>query len=302
MPESSALVTGGAGFIGSHLVDALVADGMRVTVLDDFSSGDRRWAAPHGDRVRVIEGDVRDAAACAAAVEGVEVVHHLASRVSVVESVEHPELYREVVLGGTDRILEASAAAGVRRLVLASSCSVYGDATPPVAESAGIDPQSPYAAMKFAAEESCRAASREGRLETVCPRFFNVYGPRQRADSPYSGVIAIFAAKAAAGESPTVFGDGLQTRDFIAVADIVRGLRLAMSSDRVGRGEPINLGTGLGTTVRDLAAMLGCPEPNLAPAREGEIRHSRADIGMARERLGFEPQVGLRDGLVTLRA
>ncbi|MFM1832750.1 MAG: hypothetical protein RLZZ461_1066 [Planctomycetota bacterium] len=296
MRESSALVTGGAGFIGSHLVDALVADGVQVTVLDDLSSGDRRWPSSHGDRVRFIEGDVRDASVCATAVEGADVVYHLASRVSVVESVAEPELYRAVVLEGTQRMLDAAVAAGVRRLVLASSCSVYGDAPPPVAESAPIDPQSPYAAMKFAAEEACRAASRDGRIETVCPRFFNVHGPRQRADSPYSGVIAIFSAKAAAGESPMIFGDGGQTRDFIHVSDIVRGLRLAMAEPTLGHGEPINLGTGVGTTVLELAKILGCPDPIFAPAREGEIRHSRADGTLAHTTLGFSPSGRLHRG------
>ena len=298
--EASILVTGGAGFIGSHLVDALVADGVDVTVLDDLSSGERRWLDPHGTRVRFIEGDVRDAEACRAAVENVTEVFHLASRVSVVESVERPDLYRDVVLDGTRRILEASSI-GVRRVVLASSCSVYGDAAPPVPETAPIAPMSPYAAMKFEAEEACRGVASDGGVESVCPRFFNVYGSRQRADSPYSGVIAIFADRAARGASPTIFGDGGQTRDFISVRDIVRGLRLAMESDRVGRGEAINLGTGVGTSVRDLAALLGCPEPITAPAREGEIRHSRADVARARERLDFEPRVTLRDGLAELQ-
>lgn len=300
--ERRTLVTGGAGFIGSHLVDALVADGVDVTVLDDLSSGDRQWLDPHGPRVRFIEGDVRDVEACRRAVEGVTEVFHLASRVSVVESVEQPDLYREVVLDGTRRVLEASSSMGVRRVVLASSCSVYGDAPPPVAETAPIAPMSPYAAMKFEAEEACRGVASEGGPETVCPRFFNVYGARQRADSPYSGVIAIFADRAARGESPTVFGDGGQTRDFISVRDIVGGLRLAMDADGVGRGEAVNLGTGIGTSVRDLADLLGCPTPIAAAAREGEIRHSRADIALARKRLGFEPRVPLRDGLAELHA
>lgn len=294
------LVTGGAGFIGSHLVEALLADGGSVTVLDDLSSGDRSRIEALGDRIRFVEGDVRDPDACRIAAKDATEVFHLASRVSVVESVEHPDLYRAVVLEGTQRVLAAATASGVRRLVLASSCSVYGDAEPPVAESAPIAPMSPYAAMKFEAEEACRVAAESGEVETVCPRFFNVYGPRQRADSPYSGVIAIFADRAARGVAPTIFGDGGQTRDFIAVADIVRGLRLAMSSDRVGRGEAINLGTGIGTTVRELALLLGCMDPIPAPARDGEIRHSRADITVARERLGFEPQVSLAVGLDAL--
>ena len=300
--ERRVLVTGGAGFIGSHLVDELVAGGATVSVLDDLSSGDRRWLDPHRERVRFIEGDVRDADACRAAVEDVAEVYHLASRVSVVESIEQPSLYRDVVLEGTRRILEASSSIGVRRVVLASSCSVYGDAPSPVGETAPIAPMSPYAEMKFEAEEACRTVASGGGLETVCPRFFNVYGSRQRADSPYSGVIAIFADRAARGASPTIFGDGGQTRDFISVRDIVRGLRLAMESSRVGRGEAINLGTGVGTSVRDLADLLGCPAPVTAPAREGEIRHSRADVSRARERLDFEPRVRLREGLAELHA
>ncbi|MAC18272.1 MAG: LPS biosynthesis protein WbpP [Phycisphaerae bacterium] len=296
MTDLPALVTGGAGFIGSHLVDELVARGRRVTVLDDLSTGHRDNLARHAGRITFIEGGVEDLEACRRACIGMSEIFHLASRVSVVESVASPTLYREVVLGGTRNMLRAAEAAGARRLVLASSCSVYGDAAPPISEAASLDPQSPYAAMKAEAEEACRESS----ISTVCPRFFNVYGPRQRADSPYSGVIAIFARMAADSTSPTVFGDGLQTRDFIHVSDVVRGLRLAVESPNVGRGEPINFGTGTGTTVLELASLLGCPEPRFAPSRQGEVRHSAANPARGRELLEFESGVVLESGLATL--
>ena len=296
MLDGRALVTGGAGFIGSHVVDELVARDRDVVVLDDLSTGHRDNLVHHGDRVSFIEGGVEDPNACRHACEGVSEVFHLASRVSVVESLESPDLYRAVVLGGTLNMLRAAKAAQARRLVLASSCSVYGDAAPPISETAPLDPGSPYAAMKAEAEEACRHAS----ISTVCPRFFNVYGPRQRADSAYSGVIAIFARLAAESRNPTIFGDGLQTRDFIHVSDVVRGLILAASSEAVGRGEAINFGTGAAITVLDLASMLGCPPPNHQPARTGEVRHSMANGSFARERLGFESRVGLQEGLATL--
>ena len=296
MADEKALVTGGAGFIGSHLVDELVARGRQVAVLDDLSTGRRDNLARHADRITFIEGGVEDPEVCRRACDGVSEIFHLASRVSVVESVASPVLYREVVLGGTRNMLRAAEAAGARRLVLASSCSVYGDATPPISEAARLDPQSPYAAMKAEAEQACR----EAEISTVCPRFFNVYGPRQRADSPYSGVIAIFARMAADSTSPTVFGDGLQTRDFIHVSDVVRGLRLAVESTDVGGGEAINFGTGIDTTILELASLLGCPGPRFAPARDGEVRHSAANPARGRELLEFEARVGLQSGLATL--
>ena len=296
MPDGKVLVTGGAGFIGSHLVDELVARDRRIVVLDDLSTGHSDNLARHGDRVSLIVGGVENLETCRRACEDVSEVFHLASRVSVVESVDSPDLYRKVVQGGTLNMLRAAEAAGGRRLVLASSCSVYGDATPPISEDASLDPQSPYAIFKMEAEEACRRAS----ISTVCPRFFNVYGPRQRADSPYSGVIAIFARLAADSTSPTIFGDGLQTRDFIHVSDVVRGLILAAEEAGVGSGEAINFGTGVGTTVLKLASELGCPTPVFASAREGEVRHSTANPELARKLLGFEAGMDLRSGLTSL--
>lgn len=289
----TALVTGGAGFIGSHLVDRLVSTGRRVIVLDDLSSGRPENLEHHAAAVELRVGSVTDRSACVEAIRDVEEVFHLASRVSVVESVENPDLYREVLVGGTANVLKIASKASARRVVLASSCSVYGDADPPVSETASTDPQSPYAAFKLASEEACRRAS----ISTVCPRFFNVYGPRQRHDSPYNGVIAIFSELARRGERPRIFGDGLQTRDFIHVSDITMGLLYCMESQRLGSGEAINLGTGSATTITELARLLGCGEPIHEPAREGEIRHSRANIDRATAVLGFSPLVQIADGL-----
>ena len=154
--------------------------------------------------------------------------------------------------------------------------------------------------MKLEAEEACREVAASGAIEAVCPRFFNVYGPRQRADSPYSGVVSIFADLAAQGRSPRIFGDGLQTRDFISVRDVVLGLLAAMESPGVGTGEAVNLGTGIGTSVLDVASTLGCRPPVFEPARDGEIRHSRADITLARNLLGFSPTIDLETGLEAL--
>lgn len=287
------LVTGGAGFIGSHLVDELISSGRQVTVLDDFSTGHRSNLSHHGSMVNLVEGSVADEATCRLAVTGADEIFHLASRVSVVESVEDPDLYRDVVLEGTKRILRAAEEGDARRVVLASSCSVYGPASPPVSEHTPLAPESPYAEFKMLAEEACR----DSRLSTVCPRFFNVYGARQRSDSPYSGVIAIFADLARRSVRPKIFGDGLQTRDFIHVTDIVKGLRLCMSSGAIGKGEAINLGTGRATTVLDLARLLGCEPPTFQPARSGEIRHSMADISRARDTLDFDPTMVLEEGL-----
>ena len=238
-------VTGGAGFIGSHLVDALVAGGHEVRVLDDLSSGTRTNLARHLDAahgrhaIELIEGDVRDPAAARRAVEGCAAVFHGAAIVSVARSIEEPELVESVNAGGTLTVLEAARAAGARRLVFASSCAVYGDPpTLPVAEDAATDPLSPYAAAKLTAEEHCRRFAAAGDLETVCLRYFNVFGPRQDPSSEYSGVIARFIDCALAGRELTVFGDGKQTRDFVFVADVVRANVLALtggSRERVTR-------------------------------------------------------------------
>ena len=293
-------VTGGAGFIGSHLVDGLRRAGVTVVVLDDFSSGRMENLAHHTDGVELVEGSIDDAAARRKALADCDLVMHLASRVSVAESVAEPALYHRVVAEGTRDMLESAVAAGAGRLVLAGSCSVYGDAPPPIAETATPAPGSPYADAKLVAESHCRSFAEAGRIATICPRFFNVYGPRQRADSPYSGVIAIFAALAARGETPVIFGDGRQTRDFIHVADVVRGLMLAAMATHTGGGEAVNFGTGRGTDLIELASVLGDAPPRFEAARPGEVRHSIADPGLAAALLGFEAEIGLATGLSSL--
>jgi UDP-N-acetylglucosamine/UDP-N-acetyl-alpha-D-glucosaminouronate 4-epimerase len=332
------LVTGGAGFIGSHTVDALVASGHEVRVLDDLSSGTRTNLARHLDTpngppaIELIEGDVRDPAAVRQAVEGCDAVFHGAAIVSVTRSFEEPELVESVNAGGTLRVREAARTAGARRLVLASSCAVYGDPpTLPVAEDAATDPLSPYAAAKLTAEEHCRRLAAAGDLETVCLRYFNVYGPRQDPSSDYSGVIARFIDAALAGRQLTVFGDGTQTRDFVFVGDVVRANVLALSvrsgeasgpvraaslgegreadgAQRDGSsplptdGRPLNVGSGTATSVNEIAdAVLrlagGTPQVRHLPARAGDILHSQADTARTASLLGFRAEVSFAEGL-----
>lgn len=262
-------VTGGAGFIGSHLVDRLIARGESVVVLDDFSTGRRENLA--SDAV-LIEGSVEDAKAVARAVAGCELVYHLASRVSVEESLAKPDLYHAITALGTKTVAECARG----RVVLSSSCAVYGDQAVPIAEDAPCNPRSPYAQAKADAEA----------FADVSLRFFNVYGPRQRDDSPYSGVIAKFLATIGTTK-PTIFGDGLQTRDFVHVSDVVEALLFAASV------EPgvYNVGTGIETNLIELAKILGCEEPTFRPLREGEVRRSCAETTKARIELGFEAKV-----------
>jgi UDP-glucose 4-epimerase len=296
------LVTGGAGFIGSHLVDALVEGGERVRVLDDFSTARaENLSAARG--VEVVRGSVTDPAAVARAVEGCDVVYHLAAMASVARSVEDPLACHEICATGTLNVLDAARQAGVRRVVYAASASAYGAASDPAGqdEATPLVPLSPYAAAKLTGEFYCEAFTHTYGLETVRLRFFNVFGPRQRADSPYSGVIAIFAAALAAGRTPTVFGDGLQSRDFVYVSDVAAALRLAARTPGVG-GRVYNVGTGSSVTLLDLVAALNRVlgrnvVPNHGPPRAGDVRHSRARIERIRGELGFFAAVPFEDGL-----
>jgi UDP-glucose 4-epimerase len=296
------LVTGGAGFIGSHLVDSLASEGLHVRVLDDLSAGKRENLTQAGSAVELMQADLRDEWALANACRGVEVVFHLGARVSVPESFEQPELYESVCGDGTRRLVEAAQRAGVRRLVYAGSSSAYGNpATQPVSERAPLDPLSPYAVAKLAGEEHCRLASSSSRLETVRLRFFNVYGQRQDASSPYSGVISKFLDLAERGQAPTIYGDGSQTRDFVHVSDVVRALRLAAHA-RGANGGCFNVGRGIATTLRELAASVGLAtgcmlRPHFGPERVGDVRHSCADPTLARSQLGFAARVPLGVGL-----
>jgi UDP-glucose 4-epimerase len=301
------LVTGGAGFIGSHLVEGLTAAGRKVRVLDDLSTGLRGNLAHVRPAPELIEGDVANGDVVGRAMHGVGVVFHLAALASVQRSVEAPADTHRVCATGTLAVLDAARSAGVRRVVYAGSSSAYGIPAGPVqAEDDPLRPLSPYAAAKLAGEMYAESFASTFGLETVRLRFFNVFGARQRADSPYSGVIALFIAALTAGRTPSVFGDGLQTRDFVYVTDVVRALLQA--ADRPGvSGRVYNIGTGHGTSVLDLAAalnrLLGTSiTPVHAPPRAGDVRHSCADITRARRDLGFEPAVSFTDGLAeTLR-
>jgi UDP-glucose 4-epimerase len=296
------LVTGGAGFIGSHLVEALTAAGRRVRVLDDLSTGVRGNLAHVQPAPEFIEGDVADPATVKPAVAGTNVVYHLAALASVAKSVEAPEQTHRVCATGTLNVLDAARRAGVRRVVYAASSSAYGVPVGEVqSEADPVMALSPYAAAKLAGELYAESFTNSLGLETVRLRFFNVYGPRQRADSPYSGVIALFAAALSAGRTPVVHGDGLQSRDFVYVGDVVQALMRAAAAPGVA-GRVFNVGTGRQITVLDLIATLNSLlgksiVPQHGPARAGDVRHSRADISRIRKELGFEPTVAFEEGL-----
>jgi UDP-glucose 4-epimerase len=296
------LVTGGAGFIGSHVVEALVRQGRRVRVFDDFSTGLRANLAHVHPLPEMIEGDVADAAVVQRAVEGVGVIFHLAALASVQRSVEAPADTHRVCASGTLNLLDAARRAGLRRVVYAGSSSAYGIPAGDVQkEDDPLAPLSPYAAAKLAGEFYAQSFTAAFGLETVRLRFFNIFGPRQRTDSPYSGVIALFAAALSTGRTPTIFGDGLQTRDFTFVTDVVQALTRAAEVPGIS-GRVYNIGTSRGTSLLDLVAALNRQlgtniTPHHAPPRAGDVRHSRADISLARRELGYEPAVSFEDGL-----
>lgn len=296
------LVTGGAGFIGSHIVTAIVERGDSVRVLDNFDTGNRANLAHVADQVEIIEGSITDPQAVAQAVKDVEIIFHQAALASVPRSVDAPLDTNAVCVTGTVNLLDAARKAGVRRVVYAGSSSAYGDdPTPSKSENIVPAPISPYAAAKLAAEGYCRSFTATYGLETVTIRYFNVFGPRQDPESEYSAVIPIFVSMMLKGKRPTIFGDGLQSRDFTFVSDIVRGNLLAAEAADAS-GQVINVATGKQFTLLDLVAsinkVLGTSiEPVFAPARAGDVRESLADISLARKLLKFEPQVTFDDGL-----
>jgi UDP-glucose 4-epimerase len=296
---ASYLITGGAGFIGSHIVESLTQDGHRVRVLDNFLSG-KRSNLDGFPGVEIFEGDVRDPDAVHRAAAEMEYILHLAAVVSVVESVERPDDALAVNVQGTWNVLKAARAAGARRVVLSSSCAVYGDGAVPARETQAPRPLSPYAASKLAGEALAVSASASLQLPTVCLRYFNVFGPRQDASSPYSGVIAIYAARLAKRQPVRIYGDGRQTRDFIFVEDVVRANRWACASEPAVGGV-WNIGTGRGRSVRELLDTLAAlfetkADVHYEAPRAGEIRHSRCDPSATR-RIGFRPGVDFREGL-----
>ncbi|MBI3822938.1 MAG: NAD-dependent epimerase/dehydratase family protein [Planctomycetes bacterium] len=299
------LVTGGAGFIGSHLVDALLTAGQKVRVLDDFSTGNPANLANAQSRIELVRGSITQPAIVDQAVAGCAVVYHLAAVASVTKSVETPLASHDACATGTVNVLDAARRLGVRRVVFAASSSAYGDQPGDErTEDDALIPLSPYAAAKLASEHYCTAFASVFGLETVRLRFFNVFGPRQDAKSPYSGVIAIFSAHMKQGKPPTIYGDGLQARDFVYVADVVRALRLAADSKKA-IGRVYNIGTGKSVNLLELVGylneILGTKlQPIHQPPRAGDVRVSQASIRRAREELGYEPTVSFRDGLVKL--
>jgi nucleoside-diphosphate-sugar epimerase len=300
--RKTCLVTGGAGFIGSHTAEALVVRGHRVRILDDFSSGREENLEGFRDRVEVIRGDIRDPRVTAEAVGGSDWVFHLAAAASVPRSIDDPVEVNDVNVAGTLRVLVAARDAKVGRLVYAASSSAYGDsAVSPKHEDLPTDVRSPYAASKVAGEDYCRAFHRVYALETVCLRYFNVFGPRQDPGSPYAAVVPLFIRALFEGRSPQVFGDGEQTRDFTYVANVVEANLLAAAAPGVG-GTVINAACGAEYSVNDLLGRLGrligvTPNPTYLAPRAGDVRHSRADIRRAREQLGFTPVVSFEEGL-----
>lgn len=296
-----ALVTGGAGFIGSNLVDALVVQGHEVVILDDLSTGLKENVNPAAD---FIEGSVTDEPVVRDAMAGVEVVFHQAALGSVQRSVEHPLHSDFVNTHGTLTVLKAALDAGVRRVVYASSSSVYGGAkVMPTPETAPLVPRSPYAVTKFAGEQYCRVFAELFGLETVALRYFNIFGPRQRPDSAYAAVIPLFIDALMAGRRPTVHGDGRQSRDLTFVANAVAAnLRAAHAPAEACSGHVYNVAAGGRFSLLDLLSALGeiigvVPEPIFGPPRKGDVRDSQADISAAVRDLSYEPVASFGDGL-----
>ena len=301
------LITGGAGFIGSHIAEALVAAGCEVRVLDNLTGGRLKNLAHLGGRVVFIEGDIRDADAMAAAAGGCDVIFHEAAVVSVTRTVEAPLETAEINEMGTLQVLETARQKAVRRVVLASSSAVYGDAPEmPKREDMRPKPMSPYAVQKLTGEHYARLYNELYGLETVCLRYFNVYGPRQDPSSPYSGVISIFMTRAVSGAPPVVYGDGEQCRDFVFVKDVVQANLLAGILPGIGGGV-FNVGTGKAVTVNDLWRSISQRSgvdaaPVHAPPRSGDIRKSLADIDRAGRILRFQPGYDFDRGIQSTMA
>ncbi|MBW2439610.1 MAG: SDR family oxidoreductase [Deltaproteobacteria bacterium] len=304
LPFKSALVTGGAGFIGSHLVEALVDAGCRVRVYDNLSSGDAANLEHLEGQFSLYEADIRDREKLEAALDGCELVFHLAAIVSVPRTVEDPIGSADVNETGSLIVLDASRRAGVKRVVFSSSCAVYGDDPRlPKRENMAPKPLSPYAVQKLAAEYHAKAFYDLYGLETTALRYFNVYGPRQDPSSPYSGVISIFMTKALMEEPAVIYGDGNQSRDFIFVRDVVKANLLAASAKNAN-GQVINIGSGRPVRINDLWQAIGAlsgrsRDPQYAGKRPGDIVASLAGMQKAKALLGFDCEVSFEKGLET---
>lgn len=296
------LVTGGAGFIGSHLVGALVARGERVRVLDNFSTGKEAYLAPYRGSIELIKGDIRDERTCAEAMKGAQYVLHQAALRSVPRSVDDPLSTDDVNVHGSLMVLQAARTAGVKRLVYASSSSAYGDNPAlPKSEAMNPMPRSPYAVSKLTAEFYCRVYTHTYGLSTVSLRYFNVYGPQQDPRSQYAAVIPAFIDALQSGRPGTIYGDGEQSRDFTFIDDCVAANVLACTTPGID-GEVFNVAFGQRTSINEIyagiSALLGRSIPaRYEPARAGDVRHTLADLAHARERLGYRPQTDIRAGL-----
>jgi nucleoside-diphosphate-sugar epimerase len=298
------LVTGGGGFIGSHIVDALLERGTEVGVLDDFSTGEMSNLSQVATRLQLHRGDIRDASFVKGAVEGYDAIIHQAALVSVTRSVEDPERTNSVNVNGTLNLLSAAKDAKVRRFIYASSSSVYGETQVlPKTETMNTLPISPYAVSKLAAENYCRIFASVYGMETISLRYFNVYGPRQKY-GPYSGVIPAFVRRVMNDEPPIIFGDGSQTRDFTYVGDVVSANLLSLEAKvGPGRGDVFNVAAGRQVTLNELASTITklMGKPGLGaehvPPRKGDVGHSLADIRKAASGLGYKPRFSLEEGL-----
>jgi len=299
------LVTGGAGFIGSHLVEALVARKANVRVLDDLSTGSKSNLAAVSGRIELIVGDICDTDTCVRVAKGADYIFHQAALVSVPESIRAPDQSFRINITGTSHIFEAAHACQTQRVVYASSSAVYGDSTTmPLTESHCGRLMSPYAIGKRASEFLAECAHAIHGMTSVGLRYFNVYGPRQSPDSPYAAAIPIFVALARARKAPTIYGDGSQTRDFVSVHDVVRANLLAGIAQEL-ETPVVNVGTGVSTTITSLAEMICsilAPElcPQYTAARVGDIAHSVASTSNAERLLGFHADIDLRSGIARL--
>ncbi len=300
MQDTKVLVTGGAGFLGSHVVERLSARN-EVTVFDDLSTGSLRNLEAAKEEVRLHRASILQPKQLAKALEGQQVVLHLAAKTSVPESVSKPDEYWRTNVEGTLNVLKASADAGVKRVVFVSSAAVYGiSEVVPKVETMRPEPASPYATTKMVGEFACEEIAQLKPLEAVVLRLFNAYGPRQDPHAPYAGVVAKFCSAVAGGRGIEIYGDGDQTRDFLYAADAAEAMELA--ADRPVAGQVFNVGSGSATTVTEVARLLS--EITASPVkavrkeiRPGDVRHSRADIAKAIEKLGFTPKTSLREGI-----
>ena len=304
-----ALVTGGAGFIGSQIAERLVGTGHEVVVLDNFFTGKRENLEGFGKDVRLVEGDVRDLAAVSACAAGCDVIFHEAAIVSVPFSVERPQESHDVNIQGTLNVLQAARQTGTRRVVFASSAAIYGEEpTLPKAEAMRPEPMSPYGVEKITGEHYLATWSKLFGVETVALRYFNVFGPRQDPKSPYSGVISIFVDRILAGRGLTFFGDGSQSRDFVYVANVVDANILAATRPAAGiSGRAFNVACGKRTTLLELASLIEraagrTVERSFAEPRAGDIKDSVATIERARADLGYSPAIDVEEGLRRLVA